>query len=43
MDPKKPDPELLEELELLLNWEEISEESEWETILNLEEVEDEPS
>lgn len=41
MNPATPDPEMLEALEILLNWEELQEESEWDTLTDLEEVEDE--
>lgn len=37
----EPDPELLEQLDLLLNWDALNEESEWETVQELDEVEDE--
>jgi hypothetical protein len=43
MNPATPDPEMIKMLELLLNWEEVNEEPEWETLVDLSEVEDEAS
>jgi hypothetical protein len=43
MNPATPDPEMLKMLDLLLNWDEVNDESDWETLEDLSEVEDESS
>lgn len=37
MDSKKPDPEMLKQLELLMDMDSIDEESDWETISSVDE------
>ena len=40
MDSKKPDPEMLKEIEFLLNMEALDEESDWEALAQMDALEE---